>query len=163
MRIEAAVETDHQHDAGAPDGIQAGPHPWRRQVDRLLAEDRPAGGGGTLDVVGVRRRRRADQHRIGRERRIQGQRLRAALAGQTLRRVRIDVGHAGQAHPGARGDVARMDAADPARANHCDAQHPRLPFPPAPWENSNEPATWHEGKREWARSVSPWRRRWYAI
>ena len=78
MRIEAAVESDHQHHARLPHRCQTRTHPVHREIDRLLAEDRPPGGGGAFDVVGVRGRGRANQHRIGGECLIQRQRARAA-------------------------------------------------------------------------------------
>ena len=116
------------------------------------------GGGGALDVIGMRRRRRADQHRVG------ARTPRPAIAApaphsaaQALRRRRIDIGHAGQARAGMGRDVARMDLADPAGADHRDAQHAAFPSIclPAPSGTIAEPRDTRPAWREdmqWARS-----------
>ena len=60
MRIEAAVEADHQHSIGLLDHGQAFFDALDVEIDRLLAEDRLAGPGETLDEIGVGVGRRAD-------------------------------------------------------------------------------------------------------
>jgi hypothetical protein len=60
MRIEAAVEADHQLALGLINHLDAGLDPGDVEIDRLFAEDRLAGAGKTLDQVGMGVGRRAD-------------------------------------------------------------------------------------------------------
>ena len=64
MRIEAAVEPDHQRRARFPHHREAFFDPLHIEIDRLLAEDRLAGAGEALDQVGMGVGRRADDDRI---------------------------------------------------------------------------------------------------
>ena len=124
MRIEAPVEPDHQHDAGAAHGGEAA---RTRSADRSIGFSqntaRP-GGGRLLDVIGVRRRRRARS--APRRPRIASSTLIARApqrAGEACRRRGIRVGDPGQARARMRGDVAGVDPPDPAGAQHGDVQH----------------------------------------
>ena len=64
MRVEAAVEADHQHPLLRADDLQALLDARQRQVDGLLAEHRLPGLHELLDQVGMSVGRRADHHRV---------------------------------------------------------------------------------------------------
>ena len=64
MRIEAAIEADHQRGAGFPDHRKAFLDALHVEIDRLLAEDRLSGPGKALDQIRMRIGRRADDDGI---------------------------------------------------------------------------------------------------
>ena len=96
--------------------LQAGAHPVRREIDRLLAEDRFAGLGGALDEIGVGVGRRADRHRVDV---LGGQNLldRAGLRPRRLRqragRAGVRVGDHRHRAIAAPRDIAGVNLADP--------------------------------------------------
>ena len=130
VRVEAAVEADHQRRAGALDDGKAALDARAREIDRLFAEDRLAGPGGALDQVGVGGGRRTDQDRadvapldhVLERRHLRPRRLRQRLSG---RGVRVGDGDETRGRMGRR--VASVNATDPACAQHGDSDHHALP------------------------------------
>ena len=118
IRIEAAIEADHQRRAGLPDDFEAGANAADVEVDRLFAEDRLAGARGALDEIGVGVGRRADRDRfdiLSGEDRVDVGDLGARGFGQGGGGGRVGVGDVGDFAVAARRDIAAMDLADPPR------------------------------------------------
>ena len=123
MRIKAAIKTDHQSHPGPTHGGEAVFHPCHRQIDRLFAKNRLPGIGGGLDEVGMGRRGRRDQHRLGGESGIEADDRRPARLRKTASRGRIRIGDAHQPRALMGGNIAGMNLADPASANDGDVEH----------------------------------------
>ena len=119
MRIEAAVEADHQLYTGLPDHLQAIPDAGKRQVDRLLAEDCLARAREALDQVCMGVGRRADDDRIDILRGldfVDRADLAAIPVGDRLRRLLEGIGDGDEARIGIGGDGAGMNLADASGA-----------------------------------------------
>ena len=123
MRVEAAVEADHQLRAGRLHHLQAGLHPGDVEIDRLLAEDRLPLAGEHLDQVGMGVGRGADHHRVHVRRlrdRLDGAHLGAVLPGQPVGRLRHGVGDRHQPRLPVAGHRPRMHLADAPGAQKAE-------------------------------------------
>lgn len=128
IRVEAAVEADHQRLARFLDRRQAAADAGGVEIDRLLAEHGLAGRDSLLDQIGMGVGRRADQdgvdRRIG-EDRLRARRLGAGRGGERGGSLRHRVGDGDEFGIAARGDVQPVDAPDAAGAQQSDL-HGRL-------------------------------------
>ncbi len=123
IRIEAAVEADHQRDAGLLDPGQRLADALGIEVDRLLAEHRLAGRCRLVDEIGVGVGRRADQNGVdgfvgedllGRsDRRSRRRRKRVGA-------IRERIGDCRKPRTRGSGDVPAVDLADPPGAQQRD-------------------------------------------
>ena len=124
-RVEAAVEADHERRAGLLHDAQAGARALGIEADRLLAEDRLAGAGAPFDQIGMRVGRRADDERVDIRRLDDGVDLGdlgPGRLGEAARRLAAGIGHGSEPRARMQGDVAAVDAPDPAGSEDADAQ-----------------------------------------
>ena len=131
VRIEAAVEADHQRRAGLLDRAEAGLDAGAREIDRLLAEHRLAGARAALDQIGMGRGGRADQNGVdvgALDDVVEGGNLGARCGGKLLRGGRMRIGDRDEAGIRMGGGVAPVNAADAACPQNSDPDHasPRI-------------------------------------
>ena len=130
VRVEAAVEADHQRLAGFADHLEAAADAAGVEIDRLLAEHGLAGGDGGLDQVGMGIGRRADHHGvdagIGEDRLGAGD-LGAGGLGERSGRLGGGIGERDQLRIGTRRDIEPVNAPDPAGAQQSKSHHVRGP------------------------------------
>ena len=131
--VEAAVEAHGREGAGPPGRIEAVARALEARGDRLLAQDRLAGGDAGEHVRLVRIRRRADgddaHPRVREHRRQRRREARAVLGGQRLAARSVDVHDPAQLGIAVRGEVARVDASDDPRTDHAEADGGVAPVP----------------------------------
>ena len=116
------MEADQTGFAGGIDDLFTLARTAEIEIDRLFAEDVLARGGGTLDEIGVRVGRRADQHSVDAaigEDLVDGDDFCAECSGQLGGRFSDRVGDARQCHAGVAGGVCCMNLADATSADDC--------------------------------------------
>ncbi len=130
IRVEAAIETDHQRHAAFLSDGNARLGPAAVEVVRLFAEHRLAGARSRFDQVGVRVGRAGDDDRVDRG---VGQRRGpiadggAIAAGQIFCRRAVDVDDGAQPRRGMAADVPGVNGANPPGAELADIDHPAIP------------------------------------
>ena len=131
VRIEAAIEPDHQRDAAALGHRNARSGASLFEIERFFAEDRLAGTGCRLDQLGMGVGRAGDDDRVdGRIGQccLERGNDHAMAVREALCRVAIDIDNRRQPRLGMAGDVRGMDRADPPGAELAEIDHGhRLP------------------------------------
>jgi hypothetical protein len=126
IRVEAAVERDHQRHPALLRHRGAGSRAAAVEIERLLAEDRLAGTGRRFDQIGMGVGRAGDQDRI--DTRV-GQRFRLAAPNRTvpfrqpLRRCSVSVDDRVQSRLGVGSDIGSVDRADAPGTELAEANH----------------------------------------
>ena len=128
VRIEPAIEPDHQRHTALGDDRKTCLGAPPVEVERLLAENGLAGTRRRFDQIGVGIRRASDDdgvdRRIGKGRGLRTH-YRGVTARQAFRGGAIDIGDRGKARSWMARDILRVDAADTASAELAEADHGR--------------------------------------